>query len=145
MVRHDRRVRARYALRFVGNAVNLSTPFGLLTAALGRARLSRGPRGLLFAVGYRLPFPVASAFTVGNVIITRRPSTNAFDRTPLLRHEERHSWQYLACLGLPLVPLYLLAAGWSLLRCGDYATHNVFERLAGLEDGGYTNPESKGL
>lgn len=136
-------MRTRYVLRLLGNAANLSTPFGLLTAALGRARVERGPRGLLFATGYRLPVPAASAFTVGNVIITRRSSTRSLLDTPLLRHEERHTWQYLGCLGLPLIPLYLLAAGWSLLRAGDYASHNVFERHAGLADGGYLKPESK--
>jgi hypothetical protein len=36
-----------------------------------------------------------------------------------------------------MIPLYLLASGWSLLRGGDPGVHNVFERLAGLEDGGY--------
>lgn len=139
-------VRARYVFRFVANAVNLSTPFGLLTALLGGARCRHGPRGLLIATGYRLSVPVASAFTVGNVIVTRRPSTRALaDGTPLLRHEERHTWQYVVCLGLPLIPLYLLAAGWSWLRCRDYATHNVFERHAGLADGGYIKDRSKAV
>ena len=55
----------------------------------------------------------------------------------MLLHEERHSWQYAACLGLPMLPLYGLAAGWSYLRGGDPGVHNAFERLAGLEDGGY--------
>jgi hypothetical protein len=36
-----------------------------------------------------------------------------------------------------MLPLYLLAAGWSWLRGGDHGTHNVFERAAGLADGGY--------
>jgi hypothetical protein len=33
--------------------------------------------------------------------------------------------------------LYLAAAGWSWLRTGDFASRNVFERRAGLADGGY--------
>jgi hypothetical protein len=36
-----------------------------------------------------------------------------------------------------MLPLYFLAAGWSLLVGGDPAVHNAFERLAGLEDGDY--------
>ena len=32
---------------------------------------------------------------------------------------------------------YLVAAGWSYLRGGDFGVHNPFERLAGLADGGY--------
>jgi len=52
-------------------------------------------------------------------------------------HEERHSWQYALTLGLPMLPLYAVAAAWSYLLGGDYATHNVFEVRAGLADGGY--------
>ena len=58
-------------------------------------------------------------------------------RPGLLRHEQRHSWQYAAYLGLPRLPLYGVATAWSLLRGGDVAVHNAFERWAGLEDGGY--------
>jgi hypothetical protein len=36
------------------------------------------------------------------------------------------------------VLLYVLASAWSLLRTGDPASRNIFERLAGLADGGYT-------
>ena len=55
----------------------------------------------------------------------------------LLGHEERHSTQYAWCLGLPFLPLYFLAAGWSLWRTGNPGSANVFERHAGLEAGGY--------
>jgi hypothetical protein len=124
-------------LKAVVNLANLSTPFGLLVAALGRATPRRGPRGLVIAAGYRLPVPVARAFTLGNVIVTPREEGYVEQRPALLAHEERHSWQYVACLGLPMVPLYLLAAGWSYLRGGDIGVHTPFERLAGLADGGY--------
>ncbi len=124
-------------VKTVLNAANLSTPVGLLVAALGRARPRLGPRGLVLATGYRLPVPVARAFTVGNVIVTRYEDGWLEQRPALLAHEERHTWQYVACLGLPMVPLYLAAAGWSYLRGGDIAVHNAFERLAGLADGGY--------
>jgi hypothetical protein len=124
-------------LKAVANTLNLSTPFGLLVAALGRARPRLGPRGLVLATGYRLPVPVARAFTVGNVILTRHEEGYVEQRPALLAHEERHTWQYVACLGLPMVPLYLVAAGWSYLRGGDFGVHNPFERLAGLADGGY--------
>ena len=58
-------------------------------------------------------------------------------RPELLAHEERHAWQYVACLGLPFLPLYAAAMAWSQLRTGDRASRNVFERHAGLDAGGY--------
>jgi hypothetical protein len=55
----------------------------------------------------------------------------------LLDHEERHVTQYAWCGGV-LMPIgYVAAAGWSWLRTGDVASRNVFERRAGLVDGGY--------
>lgn len=124
-------------LRAALNVLNLSTPLGLLLALAGGARLRRGPEGLLLASGYRLGVPPRPAFTVGDVVVTSRDEAFLAERPRLLRHEGRHSWQWAACLGLPMLPLYLLAAGWSWLRGGDAGVHNPFERLAGLEDGGY--------
>lgn len=119
------------------NVLNGSTLLGLAVAAVGRARCVRGPRGLVLATGFRVGFPDAPAFTVGNVVVTRHDAAWLDARPRMLAHEERHTWQYAACLGLPMIPLYLLAAGYSYLRCGNPGTHNAFERLAGLEDGGY--------
>lgn len=127
----------RWQLRRVANAVNLSTPLGLAVGVLGRTRFSAGPRGLVLATSYRLPFPAAPAFTVGDVVLSRHNLDWLERRPALLRHEEGHSRQYAVCLGLPMLPLYVLAAGYSYLRGGDFGVHNVFERLAGLEDGGY--------
>lgn len=124
----------------VVNVLNGSTLLGAAAAAIGGARLTRGPRHLLLAHGYRWSVPPAAAFAVGNVVLTRHPEGWWEGRDRLLRHEERHTWQYVACLGLPMLPLYLLAAAWSMLRGGGPATHNPFERLAGLEDGGYGAP-----
>ena len=118
----------------MANAVNCSTPLGLVIARAGRARVVAGPRDLWFAEGYALPFPVAGAFTVGNVIITPRTIAELGERT--VRHEERHTWQYVAC-GTLFMPLYLGAMGWSWIRTGDRAARNIFERAAGLADGGY--------
>ena len=126
-----------WRVRRVLNAVNGSTLLGVAVAAAGRARLRRGPRGLLLAEGYRLPLPRVAAFSVGDVVVTRHSPDWLAARPRLLRHEERHATQYAACLGLPMLPLYALAAGWSWLRGGDPGTHNAFEVLAGLEDGGY--------
>lgn len=127
----------RWRVKQVVNVVNGSTLLGLGVAVAGRARLGRGPRGLVLASSYRWSFPRAAAFTVGNVVLTRRDAGWLAERPRLLRHEERHSWQYVATLGLPLLPLYGVAAAWSWMRGGDHATHNVFETAAGLEDGGY--------
>ncbi|GAA2804706.1 hypothetical protein GCM10020219_090470 [Nonomuraea dietziae] len=36
-----------------------------------------------------------------------------------------------------MLPLYLVSLALSMLICGNQAAYNPFERLAGLEDGGY--------
>ena len=133
-------MRTSLRLRQVVNLVNLSTPLGLLVAGAGGARLARGPGGLLVAAGYRLRVPAAPAFTVGNVVVVRGTHDELRRRPRLLLHEARHATQYAVCVGPVLVPLYLLAAAWSWLRCRDFARRNVFERAAGLADGGYADP-----
>ncbi|MEG9247664.1 DUF4157 domain-containing protein [Arthrobacter sp. Soc17.1.1.1] len=121
------------------NWINLSTPCGLAVAVLSGCRVSAGPGGILLAEGYRRRLPKARAFTVGSVVLLRgtvpRHAPAGFTR--LLEHEARHTRQYAACLGLPFLPAYLAAAGYSLLRTGDPASRNPFERGAGLSDGGY--------
>ena len=69
------------------------------------------------------------------------PARRSLANPVLLGHEERHSTQYAWCLGLPFLPLYFLAAGWSL-RTGNPGIANVFERHAGLQAGGYPGPAS---
>lgn len=127
----------RWRLRAAANVVNLSTPFGIAVALLGRSRLRRGPRGLVLATDHRLPVIKAAAFTVGNVVLTPHSAVYLESRPALMRHEERHAWQYAVCLGLPLLPMYAVGSAWSFLRGGDVAVHNPFERLAGLAEGGY--------
>lgn len=117
--------------------MNLSTPLGLLVALAGRARVAAGPDGLLLATGFRLRVP-APAFTVGNVVVVRADGDVLGRRPSLLAHEARHATQYACCLGPVMLPLYGLAALWSLVRCGDPSSYNVFEVRAGLADGGYT-------
>ena len=124
-------------LRRLGNIANLSTPAGLLIAAVGRARVRGGPHGLLLAEGWRLPLQ-AGAFTVGNVVITRGRFTDLVGAVPrVLEHESRHASQWLAWGGPPFLVAYGLGAARSLLVSGDRAAHNPFERAAGLADGGY--------
>ncbi|MFI9556994.1 hypothetical protein [Nonomuraea endophytica] len=113
--------------------MNLATPLGLLISVVGGAVREPGPDGLILAFGYRYRFPVAGAFTVGNVVLTRHHSLDE----ALIRHEGRHATQWACCAGLPMLPLYLLAMFTSLLICGHQASYNVFERLANLDDGGY--------
>jgi hypothetical protein len=130
--------------RWYANFLNLATPFGLLVAKLGGARLRPGPDGLVLAEGYRLGFPLAGAFTVGNVIVTAKDFPSLLRRHPdLLKHEGRHAWQWMLCLGLPFLPLYLVAMAWSWLRTGDRAAGNLFEQAAGLAAGGYQLVGSK--
>ncbi|MFG1962743.1 hypothetical protein [Nonomuraea sp. NPDC049028] len=123
----------RYRFRRAVNYVNLSTPLGLLISVVGGATRQSGPNGLVLAYGYRYRFPIAGAFTVGNVVLTRRDSLE----DQLIRHEGRHATQWAWCVGLPMLPLYLVAMLVSVVVCGHQASYNVFERLAGLDDGGY--------
>ncbi|MBV9093920.1 MAG: hypothetical protein JO132_08605 [Streptosporangiaceae bacterium] len=125
----------RLRIRQAVNLANGSTPAGLGVAAIGAARLARGPDGLLVGTGYRLPVPPAPAFCLGNVIITRHETLAPGSR--LFRHEARHATQFAWCGGVAMVPLYLAAAGVSWVMTGDFGSRNVFERLAGLADGGY--------
>ena len=123
-------------VKLVGNFLNLTTVAGLLVGVVGRATFSRGPRGLFFANGYKLGFPVAGAFTIGNVVLSKHERAY-FDNPALVRHEERHSWQYFCLIGLPMLPLYVVAVVVSFLLTGDPASRNPFERLADLREGGY--------
>lgn len=124
-------------LRAGWNWANLSTPLGLLVAAATRTEVVRGPDGLLLGFGYRPRLPRAGAFTVGNVVLFRAGPDDVAARPRLLAHEARHASQWALCLGLPFLPLYGLAAGWSWWRTGHPALGNPFEVRAGLADGGY--------
>lgn len=129
-----RAVRIRHTL----NWLNLSTLLGMAVAAAGRADVRRGPRKLYLAEHYRWRFPTGGAFTVGDVVITRHDIDELCAQRPdLLEHEEAHSRQWMACLGLPFLPLYIASVGWSWVRTGDRASYSFFERQAGLERGGY--------
>jgi hypothetical protein len=126
-------------LRQIANALNATTLLGLLLARCAASGVRAGPRGLLIATGYHWPLPFAQAFTMGNVVLFRAQAAEALANPALLGHEERHSSQYAWCLGLPFLPLYFIAAGWSQLRTGNPGSANLFERLAGLEAGGYVD------
>jgi hypothetical protein len=126
-------LRAREAV----NLVNGSTLAGLGVAVAGRARLGRGPDRLFIGTGYRLPVPPAPAFCLGNVILTRGDGIDP--GSPLFAHEARHATQFACCGGVAMVPMYLAAAGVSWVLTGDFGARNVFERRAGLADGGYTD------
>jgi hypothetical protein len=126
-----------WRLRQAANLLNGSTAAGLAVALAAGTRISKGPRGLLIAAGYRWRVPFAQAFTIGNVILCRRTADDLLSRPALLGHEERHCSQYAWCFGVPFLPLYFIAAGWSLLRTGNPGTGNIFERRAGLQAGGY--------
>ncbi len=126
----------RAGLRAWINLANGSTLAGLGVATLGGARVARSADRLFVGTGYRLPVPPAPAFCLGNVIVTRHDGLDP--ASVLFRHEARHATQY-ACCGLVMVPLYLAAAAVSWLLTGDTGCHNVFERRAGLADGGYAD------
>jgi hypothetical protein len=128
-------VRPRHRVRLAVNLLNGSTLAGLAVSVAGHARLASFPDGLLVGTGYRLPVPPAPAFTLGNVILTRHDVLGR--DTVLFRHEARHATQYAWCGGLLMLPLYFAAAGVSWLLSGDVGAWNIFERGAGLTDGGY--------
>jgi len=117
--------------------VNGSTLAGLGVAALGGAAIARSVDGLFTGTGYRLPVPPAPAFCLGNVIVARDGGIDP--GSPVFRHEARHATQFAWCGGVVMIPLYLAAAGVSWVLTGDFGARNVFERRAGLADGGYTD------
>lgn len=128
----------RVKVRHQVNWLNLSTLLGLGVAKAGGAAVRRGPMKLYLAEHYRWRFPAGGAFTVGDVVITRHDIDALVARRPhLLEHEEAHSRQWMACLGLPFLPLYVASMGWSWLRTGDRAARSFFERSADLAKGGY--------
>jgi hypothetical protein len=112
------------------NALNGTTAAGWLVARASRCQMH--PRGQFWeATGYRWPFPVAGAFTIGSVVISRRRVS-----ATVWQHEMSHIRQY-AVLGPLFMPAYSIAAAYSLLRTGDWWSRNLFERRAGLSAGGY--------
>ncbi|MEJ1180191.1 MULTISPECIES: hypothetical protein [unclassified Pseudarthrobacter] len=125
--------------RQIANLANGTTLLGLGIARAAGTAITQGPRGLVIAAGYRWRLPHAGAFAVGNVIICRTSAERLASNAALLGHEEKHCSQYACCLGLPFLPLYFLAAGWSQFRTGNPGSANFFEKLAGLEAGGYVD------
>jgi len=126
-----------WTLTSLVNALNGTTAYGLIVARIGGATIRRGAEDIFFAEGYRLPYPVAGAFTIGNVVITAGTFahlTTVFPR--VLVHEARHTRQY-AWLGPLFWPVYAVGLIWSWLLTGDRASRNPLERAAGLSDGGY--------
>ena len=130
-------MRTRLRVRRAVNLANGSTLAGLGVAAIGGASVARSADGLFAATGYRLAVPPAPAFCLGNVIVTRQ-EVLAPD-SPLFRHEARHATQFAWCGGVVMIPLYLAAAGVSWVLTGDFGSRNMFERRAGLADGGYAD------
>ncbi|MDR0284957.1 MAG: hypothetical protein LBI33_08725 [Propionibacteriaceae bacterium] len=119
------------------NLLNGATPIGLAIARLGHATTRPGPDGLTLAEGYRFRFPAASAFTIGNVLITSRTFPELTARLPrVIAHEARHSTQYVV-LGWAFLPLYVLYLPLSYALTRDRALGHPLEILAGLDDGGY--------
>jgi hypothetical protein len=127
----------RLRIRQLVNLANGSTLTGLGVAALAGAAVTRSADGLFTGTGYRLPVPPAPAFCLGNVIVIRGEAIDP--GSGLFRHEARHATQFAWCGGVAMIPLYLAAAGVSWALTGDFGARNVFERLAGLADGGYTD------
>ncbi|MBB1501385.1 hypothetical protein H5397_08090 [Propioniciclava sp. MC1683] len=134
-------MRRRDRIRHLANWLNLSTPVGLLVAGAGGARVRRRPDGIFVAEGYRFAFPVAGAFTIGDVVTTASTMDRLEARVPgVYAHEVRHAWQF-AATGVWFLPAYLVASAWSLARTGSPALRNPLERHAGLVTGGYAHAD----
>ncbi|GLY08038.1 hypothetical protein [Actinoplanes sp. NBRC 101535] len=120
------------------NTLNGTTAAGLLIAVAAGSRIRRAPDGILIAENYRFRTPAASCFTVGSVIITRHSAEWLLDdrRSALLAHETHHTAQY-AILGPLFWPAYWLACGYSICVTPSFGARNVFEKRAGLREGGY--------
>jgi len=145
-------MRGRTWLRQAVNLINLSTPLGLVFAAVGAmaggARVHRGPQGLWLVAPYRPRFPGGSAraVTIGNVVLVRMSVQEALAVPGLLVHEGRHATQYACWLGpAGFLPAYLLAAAWSWYHTRNFALRNGFEVHAGLVDGGYVRAGGQGV
>ena len=134
-------MRPGHRLRMAVNVLNGSTLAGILVATAGGARLRPAGEGLLAGSGYRLPLPAASAFCLGNVLVTKLGQAEFTGNARLFRHEARHATQYACCGGLAMLPLYGIAAAVSWVLTGDSGARNVFEQRAGLADGGYTEKD----
>lgn len=130
-------------VRTVLNWLNLSTLLGLAIARLGGATIARRGRGTCLATGYRHGFPVASAFTIGSVIISKHELDYFRERAALLQHEDRHCTQYALVLGVVMLPCYFFFVGVSWVVAGDHSSYNPFERLADLADGNYPPPRTR--
>ena len=126
-------MRASYRLRQWVNALNLSTPLGMLIVKIRGGQLTSGPDGLVIARNVNRRFGFAGGVTIGNVVIV--PEHIALTQE-LFEHEAAHATQWAACIVL-FLPLYWLACLWSWIRTGDYYSRNVFERRANLVKGGY--------
>lgn len=112
------------------NALNLTTAAGWLVARASGCEIG-GREQFWEATGYRWRFPIAGAFTIGCVVISRQRVSDV-----VWQHEVSHMRQY-ALLGPLFLPAYAAAAGYSLARTGDWWSRNIFERRAGLVAGGY--------
>ena len=81
-----------HRLRLAVNLLNGSTLAGILVATAGGARVRPAGEGLLAGSGYRLPLPAASAFCLGNVLVTR------------LGHAEFTGRRFVSCRCTPVFP-----------------------------------------
>ncbi|XVU25059.1 hypothetical protein ACQPZJ_49050 [Actinoplanes sp. CA-054009] len=135
----------RHVARSLITAVNGTTAVGLIVAKMGGAKLRRGRNGVLIAEGYRLKVPPATCFTVGSVIMTRRTADWLLspEKEALFGHEANHATQY-AVLGPLFWPAYWVACGYSYAMSRNWGSRNVFERMAGLEAGGYKRHVRRG-
>lgn len=131
-------------LREAINWLNLSTLLGLVIAVVGGARPRRDVAGTWLAPDFRYRFPVASAFTLGDVIVSRHSAAWLHARPELLAHERRHCLQYACFLGPVMLLPYVVGVAASWVWAADTHSLNPFERWAGLADGGYPPPRRRG-
>ena len=126
------------------NWINLSTLLGLLVARIGGTTRHRRGRGTYVCTGYRFGFPVAGAFTIGSVIITKHDLDWLSESGQCCSSTRTGTAPSTRSSSDPvMLPLYFVSVGISYLLAGDHSSYNPFERLAGLDDGGYPRPTTR--
>jgi hypothetical protein len=110
-----------------------SLVYAAVAAATGAALRWDTRRAMLVCTGVRARIHGGGGTTVGFVYVTSSPFVD--DRVRF--HESRHRDQW-AIAG----PLFAVLYAGELLRCKGDFTRNVWERWAGLTDGGYVSPRT---
>jgi hypothetical protein len=122
--------RGWHVVRFVKNAPLTLAGYGLAVAAGGHCSLQEGL--MVYCSGVPAALALKGGWTLGNTYMSHRRYQPG-DLRKRLRHESKHSDQYVIFGGLSFLALY---AGDAVIHRGNQGKM-WFERWAGLKDGFY--------